>query len=94
MKRVFTIVGAVLLLAATTAFADPSAKTKAAAVLRCPISGAVIASPKAAFNSEVYKGKTYYFCCAGCKPVFDKDPAKYAKRYAAWAKHPPTNVSM
>lgn len=26
-----------------------------------------------------YKGKRYYFCCPGCKPAFDKDPAKYAK---------------
>jgi len=24
-----------------------------------------------------YKGNRYYFCCAGCKPAFDKDPAKY-----------------
>ena len=26
-----------------------------------------------------YKGKRYYFCCPGCKPAFEKDPAKYAK---------------
>jgi len=24
-------------------------------------------------------GKTYYFCCAGCKTAFEKDPAKYVK---------------
>lgn len=24
-----------------------------------------------------YKGKTYFFCCAGCKTQFDKDPEKY-----------------
>jgi YHS domain-containing protein len=24
-----------------------------------------------------YNGSRYYFCCAGCKPAFDKDPAKY-----------------
>ncbi len=24
-----------------------------------------------------YKGKTYYFCSAGCKRAFDKDPEKY-----------------
>jgi Cu+-exporting ATPase len=23
------------------------------------------------------EGKTYYFCSAGCKQTFDKDPAKY-----------------
>ena len=27
----------------------------------------------------VYKEKTYYFCCPGCKPQFDKDPEKYLK---------------
>jgi YHS domain-containing protein len=26
-----------------------------------------------------YKGRRYFFCCAGCKPKFEKDPAKYAK---------------
>ena len=24
-----------------------------------------------------YKGNRYYFCCAGCKPAFEKDPEKY-----------------
>ena len=23
------------------------------------------------------EGKTYYFCSAGCKQAFDKDPARY-----------------
>lgn len=26
-----------------------------------------------------YKGKRYFFCCAGCPDAFKKDPAKYAK---------------
>lgn len=26
-----------------------------------------------------YKGRRYYFCCAGCKPKFAADPSKYAK---------------
>jgi YHS domain-containing protein len=26
-----------------------------------------------------YKGKRYFFCCGGCKPKFEKDPAKYSK---------------
>ena len=25
-----------------------------------------------------YKGTAYYFCAAGCKVAFDKDPEKYA----------------
>ncbi|MBM4396420.1 MAG: YHS domain-containing protein [Deltaproteobacteria bacterium] len=27
-----------------------------------------------------FEGRTYYFCCPGCKPKFDKDPAKYVKK--------------
>lgn len=50
----------------------------------CPVSGEQIASAKDAVGFSVYKGKTYYFCCSMCKPIFDKDPAKYA---AAAAKH-------
>ncbi len=32
----------------------------------------------AKFKSE-YSGKTYYFCAANCKTIFDKNPAKYVK---------------
>ncbi len=28
---------------------------------------------------SVYKGKTYVFCCPGCKPRFDENPEKYIK---------------
>ena len=27
-----------------------------------------------------YNGKTYYFCCAGCKQAFEKSPEKYLKK--------------
>ena len=27
-----------------------------------------------------YKGKTYVFCCPGCKPTFEADPEKYIKK--------------
>ncbi|HVL39820.1 MAG TPA: YHS domain-containing protein [Fimbriimonadaceae bacterium] len=26
-----------------------------------------------------HKGRRYFFCCAGCKPAFAKNPDKYAK---------------
>lgn len=29
---------------------------------------------------SVYKGKTYVFCCPGCKPKFDENPEKYIKK--------------
>ncbi|NIR87421.1 YHS domain-containing protein [Candidatus Bathyarchaeota archaeon] len=28
----------------------------------------------------VYKGKTYYFCSAGCREKFEKEPQKYLKK--------------
>ncbi len=44
----------------------------------CPVMGNEVKDPEKAASSE-YKGKTYYFCCAGCKPKFDADPEKYIK---------------
>jgi YHS domain-containing protein len=73
-------------LASTAAFAGPVAKAKPGAKpapkavsLVCPVTGETIASAKDAAGSTSYKGKTYYFCCSGCKPEFDKDPAKFIK---------------
>lgn len=40
---------------------------------------AVVADAQKAGLFHDYKGKRYYFCCAGCVPAFKKDPAKYAK---------------
>lgn len=45
--------------------------------LICPVMGSPIASEAKAAGFSDYKGKRYYFCCGGCKPAFDKDPAKY-----------------
>jgi YHS domain-containing protein len=44
--------------------------------------------------STVYKGKTYYFCCTGCRDAFNDDPdgiiaeaaARAAKKKAAAGK--------
>jgi YHS domain-containing protein len=58
-------------------------ETKAAAsnpdeMVVCPVYGTKIKKSQA-FDSAVYKGKTYYFCCAACKPLFLKNPEKYVK---------------
>ncbi|WP_281872661.1 hypothetical protein [Brachybacterium paraconglomeratum] len=29
-----------------------------------------------------FEGERYWFCCAGCGPAFDSDPAKYAANMA------------
>ena len=43
-----------------------------------PVCGMMVDEAKAAATSE-YEGKTYYFCAAGCKVAFDKEPTKYLK---------------
>lgn len=48
----------------------------------CPIMGTKIPDISKAVGKSVYKGKTYYFCCAGCKPMFDKNPEKYIHKSA------------
>jgi YHS domain-containing protein len=45
----------------------------------CPVMGTKIPDVTKAAGKSVYKGKTYYFCCGGCKPAFDRNPAKYVK---------------
>ena len=46
----------------------------------CPVMGTKIPDvSKSKGGKSVYKGKTYYFCCPGCKPQFDKNPEKYIK---------------
>jgi YHS domain-containing protein len=52
-----------------------SAKENVAATEQtiCPIMGGTI---NKAFFTE-YKGKRVYFCCAGCKEQFEKEPEKY-----------------
>lgn len=44
--------------------------------MKDPVCGMEI-DPKSAAGTSVYGGQTYYFCSAGCKAAFDKDPARY-----------------
>jgi YHS domain-containing protein len=51
------------------------------AIARCPVmAGAPVikagAEAKGLFRD--YDGQRYWFCCAGCGPKFDADPATYA----------------
>lgn len=41
-----------------------------------PVCGMTVEIATAHFTTE-YNGKTYYFCAAGCKRSFDKEPGKY-----------------
>jgi Cu+-exporting ATPase len=46
-----------------------------------PVCGMTV-DPQSAKERADYKGKTYYFCCAGCKTKFAADPEKYLKPQA------------
>lgn len=52
--------------------------SKKEAMVTCPVMGTKMDKAKAYGKTE-YKGKTYYFCCAGCPGEFKKNPEKYAK---------------
>ena len=41
-----------------------------------PVCKMEVKESQAQFKSD-YKGKTYYFCSAGCKKAFEKTPEKY-----------------
>jgi YHS domain-containing protein len=41
-----------------------------------PVCGMTVDRATAADTSE-YRGETYYFCSAGCKRQFDKDPQRF-----------------
>lgn len=43
-----------------------------------PVCGMNVDEKKAA-GTAVHNGKTYYFCSAGCKANFEKEPEKYIK---------------
>jgi YHS domain-containing protein len=64
----------------TKATAKPAAPKKIVSAV-CPVMGTKIPDVTKAVGKSVYKGKTYYFCCAGCKPKFDKNPEKYIKKH-------------
>lgn len=46
--------------------------------VQCPVMNTWFV-PDEKTPKSIYKDKTYYFCCPGCKPQFDKDPEKYLK---------------
>ena len=88
MIRIATTLGllAAMALPAAQSISAPHQKSAhskpAKASIICPVTGDKIASVKKAVGHSTYKGKTYYFCCSGCKPRFDKNPAKYVTNSA------------
>ncbi|MEB4613635.1 hypothetical protein [Leucobacter sp. M11] len=51
----------------------------------CPVMVGNAVDKAAAVAAGLFRdfaGERYYFCCAGCGPAFDADPAKYAANMA------------
>ena len=48
---------------------------------RCPVTGDMVDMHEAENAGHVrdYGGKRYYFCCATCVQMFDKNPEEYTK---------------
>jgi YHS domain-containing protein len=44
-----------------------------------PVCGMDVETKTAAGRVD-YQGQTYYFCSAGCKKAFEKDPERYIKK--------------
>jgi xanthine dehydrogenase accessory factor len=44
-----------------------------------PVCGMTVTAGPSAYPFD-YEGVTYYFCCAGCRREFEKDPAAHVKR--------------
>ncbi|MBX3192981.1 MAG: YHS domain-containing protein [Labilithrix sp.] len=76
--------------AAPSAPSEPSAPGKTGEVkapgdanvgdtTKCPVSGEEF-TVEATSQKVEHDGKTYYFCCGGCKKKFESDPAKYVKK--------------
>lgn len=83
MKNVMLFSGAMLLLT-SVAFAAPDKDKKPAE--KTKISCAVMKDDPVNIKDATakkmyadYKGNRYFFCCPGCKPKFEKDPASFAK---------------
>ena len=71
--------------AAAPAVAAPAVVVKEAGdakvgdTAKCPVSGETFVVGASSPKTE-HDGKTYFFCCGGCKKKFEAEPAKYLKK--------------
>ena len=84
MKKLILVAGAAIMIApAALAVPDKTKQPPATPKeLHCPVMTASKVNIKDATGKKMfadYKGRRYFFCCAGCPPAFKKEPAKYAK---------------
>jgi Cu+-exporting ATPase len=74
----FFISSSSLVLAKQTHKPHSTKVNKLKTEIKCPVTGGKV-DPATAYAKSIYKGKTYYFCCAGCPEEFKKNPKKYVK---------------
>jgi YHS domain-containing protein len=65
--------------AAPKGAAKEAGDAKVGDTTRCPVSGEEF-TVEASSPKVEHDGKTYYFCCAGCKKKFEADPSKFTKK--------------
>ncbi|MGA8259186.1 MAG: XdhC family protein [Arenicellales bacterium] len=61
---------------AETNVETPAARDPVEQTATDPICGMTVQIAAAEYQSE-YRGRTYYFCCAGCQHNFEKQPERY-----------------
>ncbi|MBL7106768.1 MAG: YHS domain-containing protein [Phycisphaerae bacterium] len=68
---------------------EPAAPTEAKQVVSEAIEQTICPVIGGAINKELYteyKEKKVYFCCAGCKEKFEKEPDKYISKLPQFGK--------
>jgi xanthine dehydrogenase accessory factor len=56
---------------------DPAVTPPGSGESQDPVCGMFVETRSAAYRSEAL-GRTFYFCCAGCKAAFEREPRRYA----------------
>ncbi|MGV3615651.1 MAG: YHS domain-containing protein [Fimbriimonas sp.] len=78
----FALIAALSALVTGAAFAQAPKTPAKAKTIKCavmPNDDVDIAKATKDKMFADYKGRRYFFCCAGCPDAFKKAPAKYAK---------------
>jgi len=68
---------------------EPAAPAETKEVVSQAIEQKICPVMEGPINKEIYieyKGKKVYFCCAGCKEKFEKDPDKYLSKLPQFNK--------
>jgi YHS domain-containing protein len=78
----YALLAATATVLAVPALADDKKPAKNPTEITCAVMPKDKVNIKEATEKKMfadYKGRRYFFCCAGCPGAFKKDPEKYAK---------------